>query len=145
MTPRRRRRRHPPARGPPRSAVRRFAIAVALVVVTTVLVQTASNAVPGSLAAERAGALGANQLKPAVCAGLTLTAVVSGAGDFAATAANELVAGGPAAQNIAAGEGDDCVLGGAGLDTLDGGPGVDVCVGNGLGTTVFVGCETQVP
>ncbi len=125
--------------------MRRFAVAIALALLTTVLVQAASNAVPGSLAAERAQALGANDLKPAVCAALTLTAVVAGAGDFTATAANELVAGGPAAQNIVAGDGADCVLGGGGLDTLDGGAGVDVCVGNGLGTTVFVDCETTVP
>lgn len=125
--------------------MRRFALAVTAALLTTVLVQTASNAVPGSLAAERAQGLGANQLKPAACAALVLTAVVAGAGDFTATAANELVAGGPAAQNITAGDGDDCVLGGAGLDTLDGGPGTDVCIGNGLGTTVFVACETTVP
>jgi Ca2+-binding RTX toxin-like protein len=125
--------------------MRRLAAAIAAALLVTVLVQTASNAVPGTLAAERAQALGANQLKPAACAALTLTAVVAGAGDFTATGANELVAGGPAAQLIDAGGGDDCVLGGAGLDTLDGGPGTDVCIGNGLGTTVFVNCETAVP
>lgn len=125
--------------------MRRFALAVAIVRLGAVIVQTASNVVPKSVAAECAQGIGANDLKPAACAGLALTVVVAGPADVTATEANELVAGGPAAQNIVAGDGNDCVLGGAGLDTLDGGAGTDVCAGNGLGTTVFVNCETAVP
>jgi Ca2+-binding RTX toxin-like protein len=87
-------------------------------------------------------------VKPAECAGITVTALVTGAGTFNGTAASELVLGGSGADTINAGGGDDCMLGGGGNDSIQGQAGTDVCIG-GPGTDSFGilglgGCETEI-
>jgi len=82
-------------------------------------------------------------LKPAECAGLSLSVLVIGSGSFgsASATANELLIGSAGTDRIQGGHGDDCLVGGAGNDTLRGGTGTDVCIGGG-GTDTFSGCET---
>ena len=84
-----------------------------------------------------------NNMKPASCAGIVLTAVVGGSGTVTGTAANELITGSSGADVLDGLDGDDCLVGGAGVDDLRGGQGTDVC-DSGAGTDTFVGCETEI-
>jgi Ca2+-binding RTX toxin-like protein len=99
---------------------------------------TASVAVPVSRIGLDTRAAGADDVKPAACAGLALIAVRNLTG----TADPELVVGGAGDDTLDGGAGADCLLGGAGDDTLDGGDGTDVCIGGG-GATVYLRCETE--
>jgi Ca2+-binding RTX toxin-like protein len=103
---------------------------------------TAGNTVASSRASKSTFAITADTLKPAACAGITLTTLVIG---NTGTAANELVLGSSGVDIMSGGSGNDCVLGGGGNDTIDGGLGTDVCLG-GPGTDIFVplSCETQI-
>ena len=128
-----------------RGSVVRF-VRVALVVVvlaaTTTLGLTAANTVPGSKAANKLSTVGAEQLKPALCNGITLTKVVTGSGTIIGSASNELILGSSAVDTITGLGGNDCLLGGASVDSLDGGTGTDVCIsGSGMADT-FISCET---
>jgi Ca2+-binding RTX toxin-like protein len=105
---------------------------------------TGANTVPASRAGTDTRAIGLNDAKPADCAGITVTTLVSGSGPIAGTSGNDLVLGSAAVDTVTAGLGNDCVLGGGGNDTIDGGAlGQDVCIG-GPGTDTFVSCEVQV-
>jgi Ca2+-binding RTX toxin-like protein len=102
---------------------------------------TAGNAVPGGTVSSSTFAITADALKPAACAGVSLTTIVSG---ISGTAGNDLLLGTSGTDVISGGDGDDCIVGGGGADTIDGGAGNDVCVG-GPGIDVFlVTCETQI-
>jgi Ca2+-binding RTX toxin-like protein len=118
------------------------ALAGAVAVAQSPVALTASNSVPPSRLGATAQAITANTLRPAVCAGPTLTSVVTGGGNINSAPGNSLVLGGPAAQKINGGPGNDCIIGGGGADTLNGGNGTDVCIGNVL--TTFLNCETTV-
>jgi len=107
---------------------------------TLVAAMAAANTVPTSKAFTTTKAITVNDLKPPECAGITLTAIVTGSGTFSGTAAAELILGGPRADNINGGSGNDCILGGAGNDTINGQGGTDICLG-GPGTD-SVTCET---
>jgi Ca2+-binding RTX toxin-like protein len=89
--------------------------------------------------------IGPNDLKPAACAGIVLTTLVTGSVTVLGTSGNDLVLAGSGLDTISGLGGDDCLLGGAGADTFDGGAGSnDVCIG-GPGLDIFLlGCETQV-
>jgi len=103
---------------------------------------SAGNAVPGSRLTRFVTAITANTLKPASCAGITLTSLIVGVNGN--NNAN-LLLGGPGADVMSAQGGSDCVLGGGGNDNINCGAAVDVAIG-GLGTDVFnVNCETQIP
>ena len=101
---------------------------------------TAANSVLASGAGRNVTTINANALKPASCAALSLTTVISG---VTGTAGNDLLVGTSGANNMSAAGGNDCVLGGAGNDTINGGTGTDVCIG-GTGTDTFTNCETQI-
>jgi Ca2+-binding RTX toxin-like protein len=88
-----------------------------------------ANTVPPSKASNTSFAITANTLKPTECAGITLTAKISGSGTISGTGAAELIVGGPGADTINAGGGTDCVLGGGGNDNLNGQGGDDVIIG----------------
>src|SRR5687767_13714902 len=75
------------------------------------------NAVPGSRLEDSVRTITPNDLKPAECAGLTLTAKLTGGGSITGTGAAELIVGGPAAQTINGGGAADCILGGGGNDS----------------------------
>jgi Ca2+-binding RTX toxin-like protein len=125
----------------PRSLVRVLVTAaVFLVLATASYAFTAANTVPATKAGRQQFAINANALKPAACAALNLTAIVT---NNAGTAAAELILGSAAANNITGAGGNDCILGGGGNDTINGGAGTnDICIG-GPGTDTFNNCETQ--
>jgi Ca2+-binding RTX toxin-like protein len=102
---------------------------------------TANNTVPGGTVSSSTFAITANALKPAACAGVSLTTIVSGT---TGTGGSDLLLGTSGTDVMSGGNGDDCIVGGGGADTIDGGAGNDVCVG-GPGVDVFlVTCETQI-
>jgi Ca2+-binding RTX toxin-like protein len=105
---------------------------------------TATNTVPSSNVGSLVQSTGANDLKPSQCSGITLAGIVTGDGaSFSGTGNNDLILGGPSANNIRGNGGVDCIVGGAGNDTLRGGGGPDVCIG-GPGTDSFVSCSTAI-
>ncbi len=103
-------------------------------------VLTAGNTVPASRAGSHATPIGADTLKPAACASIALTTLVSG---IAGTTGADLLLGTAATETMLGMNGNDCVLGGGGDDVIDGGVGTDVCIG-GPGIDTFVNCETQI-
>ena len=116
-------------------------IAGALTFVLAVAV-TATNVVPASRADASLGpGPTANELKPAACAALNLTAIVLGGGGGNQSA---LVLGTAGNDSLVGASGNDCLVGGAGNDRLNGNSGTDICVG-GPGTDTFhASCETQI-
>ena len=116
--------------------------AVALAFVLAVAV-TATNVVPSSRAGSSIGARPtANELKPAACAALNLTVIVTGGGGAGNQSA--LVLGTAGNDTLVGAAGNDCLVGGAGNDRLNGNAGTDVCIG-GAGTDTFhPSCETQI-
>ena len=101
---------------------------------------SAGNGVPGSLDGRITQSIGANNLKPASCASISLTTLVIG---VTGTSGNDLLLGGSGVDVMNGGGGNDCILGGGGNDTISGGTGTDVCIG-GPGTDTFSGCETSI-
>jgi Ca2+-binding RTX toxin-like protein len=104
---------------------------------------TAGNTVPATHAGSVTRGIAANDLKPAACAGITLTDLVTGSGTFSGTNGNDLIVGGPGNDTINGKAGDDCILGGGGNDSINGGGGNDVCIG-GPGIDSFAGCSTAI-
>ena len=102
---------------------------------------TASGSAPATRVGLDSRAVSADEAKPAACAGITLTARVSGSGTLNGTAANELLLGSSGDDTIIGGGGDDCS--GDGDDTLVGGPGNDVCIAGPGGPASDPSCETQ--
>ena len=113
---------------------------VAVTAATTGLL--ASNSVPATRLGRVSIAITANDLKPAECASVNVTNIVTGSGVLTGTSGNDLVLGSSGIDLIDAGAGDDCAVGGSGLDTIAGGLGTDVCIGNN--GAVFATCETEV-
>lgn len=106
---------------------------------------TATNSVPATRVGHNLLSIGANDLKPTACSGISVTTVVFGT---TGTAGSDLVLGGSGAETITGGEGDDCILGGGGNDSLHGELGTDVCIGGpGIDTFDILGpggCETDI-
>ena len=119
-------------------------LVVATLSVTTILGFAASNSVPASKAADRTSTVTAENLKPAACNAITLTAVVTGSGIFAGGAANELILGSAGIDSISGNGGNDCIVAGGGNDTLNGGSGTDVCIGGPGINTFNSNCETKI-
>ena len=91
--------------------------------------RTASISVPASGLDEDSQSISANDLKPAACAALNLTAVLSCPPNCTGTAANELILGSSSGETLSGGGGNDCILGGAGWNFFYGDAGTDVCIG----------------
>ena len=109
-----------------REHLRLAVVGLALTIVASVLVaQAAPNTVSPSLVYDGVvqNPITANDLKPAECAALNLTNIVSGSGTFTGTGANDLVLGSASADTIDGLSGDDCILGGDQDDELSGGGG----------------------
>jgi Ca2+-binding RTX toxin-like protein len=116
----------------------------ALVVVFVTVGLTAANSVPPTNVGSGQRPIGANDVKPAACAGLNLTRVVTGAGTVNGTGRDELLLGSPGIDLVRGRPGNDCLLGGGGLDILNGEQGSDVCIG-GPGLDIFTAaCEVQI-
>jgi Ca2+-binding RTX toxin-like protein len=112
-----------------------------LLVACLAVVATAANTVPGSSLGSASQAITPDTLKPAACAGITLTTLVIGS---TGGAGNDLVLGSAAVDTMDGNGGNDCVIGGGSNDSLRGSAGTDVCIG-GPGTDTFhVSCETQI-
>jgi hypothetical protein len=112
-----------------------------LAVVAAVLgVVTASNVVPSTSIGRQQFTIDANALKPAACAALDLTNLVTGTNG---TGANDLILGPRAASTFRGNGGQDCMVGGARRDTFNGNGrrAGDVCIGNG-GNDTFRRCQT---
>ena len=104
----------------------------------------ASTAVPSSKAGRSTRTIGANDVKPPACSGITLNGVYTGSGTINDSNQPHLVLGSSGIDTIRGNNGNDCILGGAGVDSLRGDNGVDVCIG-GPGTDTFhTSCETQI-
>ena len=126
-----------------RRSLRSLVLVAGLACVTAVGL-TASNVVAASKRVNTSSAVNVNELKPASCNALTLTAYVINSGTFNATGAAELVLASSGVDDAGGGGRNDCVLGGGGNDNLRGGAGTDVCIG-GPGTDTFAAsCETQI-
>lgn len=109
--------------------------ALALALLGTVAF-AAQNVVPNTNLDEAQEPTTANQLKPAECSSLDLSARYHGSGTVTGAATNDLVSGGAGDDVLDGAGGDDCLLGGGGADQIDGGPGNDVCIG-GSGVNTF--------
>ncbi|HET7770877.1 MAG TPA: hypothetical protein VFN74_19040 [Chloroflexota bacterium] len=107
------------------------AACTALVLVSVVSAYAAANSVPRSKLLDYRTAITANALKPVECAGISLTSVITGRGDFSGTSGNDLILGSEIADAVSAGGGSDCIVGGSGEDALDGDNGNDVLLGGG--------------
>lgn len=120
---------------------------IALILTGVITALAAANTVPATRLMDNVIAADPNQLKPAACADLNLTAIVvcpSTGGRCDGTDASELILGSAADDDIRAGKGDDCILAGDGNDSLRGDQNNDVCIG-GAGTDSFhPSCETEI-
>lgn len=115
-----------------------------LAVVGIVSADTASNTVPPSRLGESTHAIGPNDLKPAACAGITVTNMMVGTGSaiLNGTNASNLLIGVPGTLTINARQGNDCVAGNSAVLVINGGAGTDVCIGGA--STTFAQCEVTV-
>ncbi len=130
-------------------ALPRFALfGLILVILAGVITAVAAaNSVPPSRLADRRSPIGANVLKPAACAGLTLNSIVvcpSAGGSCIGTGANDLILGSPQIDDIQGDKGSDCILGGGGDDAIRGEQGEDVCIGGPGNDAFHPSCEAQV-
>lgn len=98
---------------------------------------------PASNVDRQARNVSANDVKPAACSGLYLSAIVTGTGTVTGTTGNDLIIGSSGADLIDGLGGNDCILGGGGDDSLAGSDGSDVCLG-GPGNDLFTDCESEV-
>ena len=126
-----------------RRTLRSLLLVAGLACVTAVGL-TASNVVAASKRVNTSSARDVNELKPAACNGITLTAIVINSGTFSGTAAAELVLASAGVDNPNGAGGNDCVLAGGGNDNLRGGAGTDVCIGGPGVDTFNANCETQI-
>ena len=105
---------------------------------------TNDTAVPATRLGTAVRSTGANDVKPAECAALALTALASASGNYTApNGVNGLLLGSSGIDRITGRSGNECIVGGAGVDTINGGSGTDVCIG-GPGIDTFTACETQI-
>jgi Ca2+-binding RTX toxin-like protein len=114
--------------------------ALALIVVSVVSAFAAGLSVPASNVGQQSVSVTAEDIKPAACATLYLTNIVSGSGTLTGTSANDLIIGSSGADTIDGLGGNDCILSGSGEDLVDGSDGTDVCFAS-LGTDTFINCE----
>jgi Ca2+-binding RTX toxin-like protein len=101
----------------------------------------ASNSLPATKLGQSVVSVTANDLKPADCASVSVTNVVTGGGTVNGSSGNDLILGSSGDDTIDGSSGDDCIVGGAGADTITGSAG-SVCIGSADAT--FVGCGTRI-
>jgi hypothetical protein len=81
---------------------------------------TASNTVSASNAGLSTVAITPNTLKPTECAGVNLTALVTGSGgNVQGNVGGTLIIGSSTSETLKSSIGNNCVIGGAGSDTVD--------------------------
>ena len=105
-----------------------------------------STTTPSSSAGTNNQAITPNDLKPAACAGITLTDLQTGSSVIIGIGnRNELILASAGVDTISGKLGDDCILGGGDDDDITGNQGTDVCIGGGQPGDVFAQCETVIP
>lgn len=97
----------------------------------------AANLVPVTWLGESRRTITPNDLKPAACAALSLTNLITGSGTFNGTNNNDLILGSPGADTINGRQGGDCILGGGGNDVIYGFVGNDVLLGGPGDDTLY--------
>jgi len=115
---------------------------LALILVSITSAFAAGISVPASNIGQRSMPVTAEDIKPAACAGLYLTNIVSGSGALTGTAGNDLIIGSAGTDTIDGLGGDDCILAGSGDDLITGSDGTDICIG-GPGMDTFATCESE--
>lgn len=103
----------------------------------------ATNTVPSTRMTSQSRSISSNDFKPAACASINLTNLVTGSGTLTGTTGNDLMLGSSGQDTIDGLGGNDCILGGGGIDLITGGNGTDVCIG-GSEIDLFFTCETQI-
>jgi Ca2+-binding RTX toxin-like protein len=132
-----------------RNFIKLLLVAMLLLVVISIgSASTASVTVPPTRLEDDSRGIAANDLKPAICAALNLTAILTCPPNCTGTAASELILGSTSGETLYGGGGDDCILGGGGTDLIYGDGGTDVCDG-GPGFDLFLPffsptCETRI-
>jgi Ca2+-binding RTX toxin-like protein len=117
---------------------------LAVVLAVAFVAFAATNVVPATNAGTTQLAVTPDALKPAACAGITLTSLVIGSGTIDGTDSSELILGGAGSDDMDGKKGSDCMLGGDGADPMRGSQDTDVCIG-GPGVDAFhPTCETQI-
>jgi Ca2+-binding RTX toxin-like protein len=106
---------------------------IILILISAVTAIAATNTVPFTRVTNRSEYISVNDLKPAACASIDLTTLVSGSGTLIGTDGNDLILGSSGADVIDGLGGDDCIVGGGGID---------ICTGD-AGTDTFVACEVE--
>ena len=103
---------------------------------TLLLSQTSTNTVKTSGLGASRTAITPNQLKPAACAGVNLTHIVTGSGVFAVTSSNNLVLASAGTDTITLLAGNNCV---------DAGAGTNICIASPLITgNVYINCSVEL-
>ncbi len=115
----------------------------ALVILSAMTAIAANNTVPPTQVEDRSISFQIGHLRPAACAGLSLSTLVTGSGTLTGTEGNDLILASAAADTIDGLGGSDCIVGGGGDDIITGGNDSDICIGGG-GTDTFTGCEGEV-
>lgn len=124
-------------------AVKLTALGAAAVVLVGVLSAFAAGlSVPVTNVGKQSFPVRANDIKPAACAALSLTNIVSGSGTLVGTTANDLIIGSAGIDTIDGSGGNDCIVAGNGDDLITGGEGDDVCLGGPGNDTSD--CETAI-
>lgn len=116
---------------------------LAMIIITTMTAVAATNTVPSTRVADRPISFNINHLKPAACAGINVTSLITGSGTITGTEGNDLILGSFGADTIDGIGGNDCILGGGGDDMITGGDGTDVCIG-GPGNDTLATCESEI-
>lgn len=114
----------------------------ALILFSTATAVAATNTIPPTRLDHKTLTVNLNDFRPATCAGLSLTTLITGSGTITGTGGNDLILGSSNADVIDGLGGDDCIVGGGSDDNITGGDGNDICVG-GPGTDVFTTCEGE--
>ena len=115
---------------------------IGMILISIVSAFAAGISMPYSNVDESSIPVTAQDLKPAACAGLYLTNIISGSGVITGTSANDLIIGSAGVDTIDGLGGDDCILGSKGDDLITGNEGKDICIGS-PGTDIFTACEVE--
>jgi Ca2+-binding RTX toxin-like protein len=114
-----------------------------LILISVVTAVAATNTVSSTKVTNQGFPIGVNNLKPSACAGIVLSALITGSVTINGTNGNDLILGRSGIDTVNGLDGNDCILGGGGADIINGGNGNDVCIG-GPGVDEFLSCETQI-
>jgi Ca2+-binding RTX toxin-like protein len=123
-----------------------YIVMAGLILFSMIFAIAANNVVPVTYLTDQSSILTANELKPAACSAITLTAIFycpTSGGTCAGTDASELVIGSIMDDDIESGKGDDCILGGGGNDSIRGEQNTDVCIGGPGADSFHPSCETE--